>query len=372
MDLASYIRSIGTPAPGQGLSQVMQSPGPAVESPALADAKRQRFMELFGADPQAPDFQSQAMGNFLRQAGPTVAGAVAPGIGQALGKAMQVAPKLTGIGLGGAGAMIPTQTQDVEAAKVARPDPANPVVQLQQQLQASGDYKGSLDGVMGPETQAAVESFRAKQQAQQAQATEGTKAQAELERARAATAETARLAAAAEQEAARKSQGDQRVKDAEGNVSGVSRFLRDYGGPMGWAAGGLAGLLARRGVVGSSNATSAETANRANAVITPRGTDVPARVGQVNQFWSEGQPRGIMGGAPEAPFNVAPRVARGFAPNPDAPPASALYQPDRMKNLATDAAVPAAGMAEWGVADKVMGGRARDELKTAQIGRAHV
>lgn len=354
---------VAMPPQQGGLSEMMRQnfagrgPGPIMEnSHAMPPQAGQR-----PNDPLAPAYQGAA--DAMVQYG---AGAAAPAAGAGLAALMKAAPRLSGIGLGAAGAMIPNQAGDADAAKGAAPDPNSPVVQLQKTLQAAGLYNGPIDGVMGEATKAAAAQYQKAEAAKQAQGLELTRAQGEMEKAKAAAAETERLRMTAEQEAARKQQGDARMQDVQKNVPLLSQVLRDWSGPAGLAVGGLAGLLGRGKVVGASNRASADAATRADGIMTAPARDIPDRVGRVNQFWGEGQPRPMMGGAPQAPFVAAPGNSPPFAANPAAPPATALYQPNRLRNAATDVAIPAAGMGEAVISDQVLGSRARDELKAAQ------
>lgn len=251
--------------------------------------------------------------------------------------------------------------------KTVAPDAANdPVRAMQQDLKVKGYYNGPIDGSMGPATQAAKAAFERDTQAKQSQAIELGRAGADAEKAKAAAAETERLRVASEQDVQRKQQGDTRMREMESKVSPLSQALREYGPALGAVAGGLGGMLARRGVVKASDAVSAAKAQRADALMSAPAAGTADRVGRVNQFWAEGQAPGVMGSAPGVPFAAVPKTKTGFAPNPDAPSASSLYQPNRLNNAATDVAVPMTGLAESAISEKFIGERARNELSAAQ------
>lgn len=241
---------------------------------------------------------------------------------------------------------------------------ADAVRALQQSLKASGHYTGPIDGVMGPGTHQAQQAKTAAEQASQGQSVQLAQAQAEAEKAKAAAAETERQRLAAEMDAQRKQQGDARMKEIDAGTSNMSKMLREYG-PAAAAVGGAGlGMFLRGKVVGASNRASADTAKRGDDLMAGASTGPTSeRVGKVNQFWAEGQAGSR--GAPVEPFAINQSRA-GFAANADVPAAGALYRPNRMNNAATDAAVPAAGMAESVIVDQTLGERARTSLAAAQ------
>lgn len=242
---------------------------------------------------------------------------------------------------------------------------SEPVKAMQQELKVKGYYGGPIDGVMGTATQAAKAAYEKDEQVKQSQALELGKAGAETEKAKAAAAETERLRMAAEQDAARRAQGDQRMQDMEGQVSPFSRAIREYGPALGTLAGFLGGGLTRYKVVNASNKASQAAAKEAEAIMAKPAADTAAQVGRVNNFWTQGQ----KGGSPEAPFIVGGNRKNGYSSNAEAPQASSLYQQtsaDKMNNRLTDAAIPAGGIAEWAVVDSTLGERGRANLAEAQ------
>lgn len=290
--------------------------------------RREQVINRFGADPDSPDFQSQAFGNFTSQALPQIAYGALPVAGNALGRLMQVAPRAaTGLAAATGTILAPSQAGTQE----------NPAVRdLQIRLRDAGHYRGPIDGRMGSETQRANQTFQEAQQAQERQRIERTRVEADRDAAGAAKAETERLRLEGERLAQRRTEGDERLRDIESNVPWYSRALRDYGPNLGMAAGLGAGMMLRGGVVRASNARSAASAERANRLAGPPESgeaDLASRVARVNQFWGEGQ----RGASPAGPFVSAPGTSRGFRANPDAPPSTSLYQPNPTPGRLTDA-----------------------------------
>lgn len=246
-------------------------------------------------------------------------------------------------------------------------DPANgqegdAVKQLQTKLRDSGYYSGPIDGKMGPATNRAQQAQQqAEQLAVQQQGTQAARAAADAQREAAAAqlAETQRQAAAAEAERQNQSAGQERYKQAEGNVGPVSSALRNYGAPIGTTLGILAGPMARWGVTKASNAISRGAANEAESLMSaiPKGT--PNRVANVNEFYRRG------GAGAEVPFLVTPGQAPGFAANPAVAGTEKLFQSNTLKNGLTDAGIIGGFGAEAG-SMKYMGGVAGEELQRAQ------
>ena len=262
------------------------------------------------------------------------------------------------------------------------------IKRTQEEMKASGYYFGDIDGLEGPETKAAMKRFQAdapKRQQQEAarqqqeleaariraqesgNAAETAKANAALEAAAAARQETARLAAAEAQRAAELEAGNQRLRDIEKNRSLTSQVIQDYAPALGYGVGAILGPAGAAGASKFWNALAGRQANRANTLITEAAAaKTPIdRAGAVNQFWSEGQKRPLMGGAQEIPFPTVAGKKVPITTNPNAPPSSELYQPNRLAQLGTDAAATGAFAAETVIASG-QADKARAELEAAR------
>jgi hypothetical protein len=144
----------------------------------------------------------------------------------------------------------------------------------------------------------------------------------------------------------------------------MRQVLREYGPIVGTLTGMGVGFGAKRGVNKIADALSSKRASAADDIMQAPATDLPGRVGRVNEFWARGQ-KPLMG-APEAPFVSAPNARAGFKANPDAPEAASLYQASKGRDMATDAAATGAFGAEWGLGQFVLEPEARAELEKAQ------
>lgn len=253
------------------------------------------------------------------------------------------------------------------------------IMELQRKLQAEGYYSGPIDGRRGSGTADAIRRYQIdapKREAAEAARRQQeldlarTQGEAEMARARQAEAEAARQAAATAEaqrvadEQSRKL-GFERLKEAEAARNPVVRALGDNATALGWLGGGVAGHLARGVVTKFANKLGGDRTARANELLTgPQ--DLPSRIGRINQFWGEGQPRPLFGQPPQPAFNVESGRIPGFSSNAaSAPPATALYQPNRLGNAATDAAVVGAGLGESYVAHNALVAPAEQELAEA-------
>jgi hypothetical protein len=253
----------------------------------------------------------------------------------------------------------PMAVADAQAQTKPPQRGADQVRELQQRLRDAGYYRGPIDGVMGPATADANAAFEAAERARQAQQMEMLRLQTERDRITAQADETARLREEADTAAARKAAADARVREVEENVPTFNWLLRNYGPLAGTVAGTMLGGMLRAKVVSRDNRASRELAEGINALMATPARDPAARAAMVNEVWARG-------GAREMPFRVSDRSPRGFVPNPTAPPAADLYRPPRLSYAATDVAIPAAGMVEFGIADQLLSERARAELQAAQ------
>lgn len=274
-----------------------------------------------------------------------------------LGRAMiSTVPRALGTGGGiiAGSEVAQNMTQPAEAQTRQQGDDPK-VMDLQRMLKQQGLYDGPIDGRIdtgGP-------TFKAKQRYDEMQARNAAnalakaKSEAELAAAKAqekaaeaAAAETARLAKKAADDAANRQQMDAKLKELE---SGWGPYLSEkalqYGGLAGVLAGGYAGHRLQRALTGANRAAAQRAANQADAVMSqPIGNNaVPARIGRVNRFWSEGDPNRV------EPFRTAPRSgnAYGYLPNSGAAPAGELYtHTPRVEQIRQWAGYPALGGVE--------------------------
>ena len=142
------------------------------------------------------------------------------------------------------------------------------------------------------------------------------------------------------------------------------RFIHQYAGPLGVAAGLVGGLPiafpVRAAAARSVNAATERAVTSANRLLDrPRG-DIPGRMAGVNRFYAEG------GGA--EPFRLAPRGRGGFTETRPPPSTADLYPP--RSGLGTwvqpvDAAIGAGSVASIGIAE-VRLHQARQELEESR------
>lgn len=255
-------------------------------------------------------------------------------------------------------------------SEVGSADPSDQVRKLQRELRDAGYYTGPIDGVLtqGGPTADAAKRYREDQDRASRTRNESDRVRAETEAAKAAakkadadTAETDRRRRETEIKAQQRTEGDERLRTMENNVSPWSRALRDYGPPIGYGAGIGLGLMLRRGIAGAGNRRLAGEAASTNERMAAPAADLPERVGRVNRFWDEG-------GAAQVPFNPAPGKRHAIASNPEAASAATLYQPPEgmSRYMRTPDFVAAGGLgAESGFA-QYMGSGARDEVARAR------
>lgn len=238
------------------------------------------------------------------------------------------------------------------------------VMNLQRQLKEAGYYQGPIDGVMGGGTAEAKKRFETDNVQKQQLEIERSKAEAAAKGAEAATAETQRKAAEAEATNQRRSQGEERLRQLESEVSPARQVLREYGPIVGTLGGVALGVGGKYGVNKVADALSKSRAAAADDILAAPATDLPGRVGRVNDFWARGQ--SPMFGGVQAPFVSAPGAKAGFRANPAAPEAANLYQPSKVKNALTDTAAVGAFGADWAAGQTVLEPEARAELEKAQ------
>jgi hypothetical protein len=336
---------------------------------AVRQHEKEQWKQAQGYDPNKPLFP-QTMERFTAQAVPyaaTSAGATFAG-----------ANPLAALLAAGAGTLLPTPAygQDAEIVK-----------KLQRDLKEKGYYQGPIDGKMEGGTAKAKKAFDDAQAGSEQQAIERRKADAAAReseaKAAAAGAEAAKAKTESERitfekgeadrKATQRAAGEKRLTEMEDNLPWQDRIFRDWGTPVSVGLGVLGGYLFKRGVVNRSDARAQAAAERGDRLMQgapPAGTSVtaqnlPERSTRVNEFWTEGQHR-IPGVSPpvEQPFNMAPGTPRGMNPNPNAPQASQLYQPNTARNFATDVAAPA-GFGVESLVSGYMEGQAQKRLDAA-------
>lgn len=232
------------------------------------------------------------------------------------------------------------------------------VKSLQQTLKNAGYYKGPIDGQMGDGTRDANKAYQADQLEQQ-------RVKAQGDTAAAAKAESDRKAKEQETNAMTRRQGEERLRQMEGDVPWYRRGLRDYGEAVGATIGAVGGALVRSKVKAGAEASSAARTARADALMPAPGTesiDIPARAARVNQFWNEG------GAGSKVPFTAAPGTPRGFESNKMAPGASELYEPPGVAGgrlTGTDVGAMVGFGADAGISH-VMADRAQQRIEDAQ------
>lgn len=319
---------------------------------------------------RAQDTVGENLAEFGAEAAPQVALGLAPVAGRAASAALRVAPKTAATGLAAIG-LGASNTSTGETQSRAAPSEATR--QLQQKLKDAGYYKGPIDGVTGDVTMAAQERFEADQERKNQQeieraraAADAAKGEAERRRAEAELAETQRKAEDDRRKAEQRVAGEERLRQVEQNVPWYSQAIRDYGPAIGYGVGAAMGIVSRAGIVRGYNAIARRTAERADALMANAGSgDWPSRAARVNQFWGEGQ-SSTLRSRRQVPFTAEPTRQPPFRSNADAPAAADLYQPNRAKNLGTDAGALLAFGGEAVITDKVLGERARADLIAAR------
>ena len=283
----------------------------------------------------------------------------------------------TGLTMGGVAAAADGQFSSPAEAQGGRPAASPEVRQLQTDLTKTGDYRGRVDGVMGPDTLEAVQRRDARERTRleaegnsQRSAADTAKAQAEALR---AAAEAKKTDLATEQERQRvreRNEGSARLQEMDRNTNPIIRALQQYGPYAGYAIGGYLGnkganKLFQRGA-DRAEAAATKADDLMAAPIAGRGqAAVSERVGRVNQFWDDGQRTT----QPVSPFSAVPNPRPGrpaYTPNPDAPSAGRLYQPTIGDRVAPPATVAGAGLAEAGLSEVMFAGPYRKEVAEAQ------
>lgn len=261
--------------------------------------------------------------------------------GMAIAKGIQAAPKIT-TGLGVLYGLL-AGTDKGESG----PDPAvdKDLLAKQQAWAAKGWYKKKPDGLPGTETNNAMrlqEDFDAQRAEEDRKQKIRDRELGAQEGANAATTETARANKAKadadaerirqkaiedERTAARKTAGDERMRDIEKNISPMSRAIRDYSSPIGMGLGIIAGAAGRGVGMWLNN-----RANKAAAAAGKEIMDAPAvgknaveegiaRAARANEFWRAG-------GAKEVPFTMTSKAPLGFSENPNVTPLGKTYNPN--------------------------------------------
>jgi len=322
------------PVPAQMASEVAMQPVRAGD--AWGDAL---------IDPTPGNVGGAALETALTFAGPA---------GRGIRAGLTAAPRVTGAAVGGSAALAPS---------VASPQTAtDEIKKLQERMQAAGYYSGPIDGVMGGGTRGAVERFQADEAQRQQAEIERQRAEAERAAAEAQMQQTQLQRETAEREAAQREEGSRRLREMDENTPWYREAWQDYGPYAGYALGMVGGGKLRGGLANRAARQSEVAAERANAMLATAGRgSVPNRIGNVNQFYTEG-----LRGA-EAPFTRAPRRSPyPFQSNPNAPRAEQLYQPSEGMRAAADLAIPAVGGVERGVTEFALVRPAREELQAAQ------
>lgn len=243
------------------------------------------------------------------------------------------------------------------------PNPKTPdqVKDWQVKLKQEGLYTGPIDGKWETGTTTAKGAFEKRESEREATGAQKAAADAAAKAAEAATAETKRKGEADVAANKHKEEGQALLQKTEDEVGPFSRLLREYGGSVGYGAGLISGGVTRKGVTKLYDLASKGRAGAADAILSKPAKDTAAKVAKVNQFWAQGQK-----GGSEAPFVANPKAKAGFVTNPEAPPASDLYQPSRARNVATDLGVAGAYGAESGYGQFSMEPDARKEVREAE------
>ncbi len=225
------------------------------------------------------------------------------------------------------------------------------VKKLQLKMRDAGLYSGPIDGRLDPDgpTMKAKEKFDKLEADRERRETERKKIEA-------GEKETQRLATESARKTKEREEGAKRLRELDKDKSG---FWDSYGTPLGYAAGALVGGLSRGGAAYFTNRAARKSANELSALVSGGG-DLPSRVGGVNTFWQRG-------GAPDLPFNPAPKGRYGFTSNKQAPSAPTLYNEKPGNKYARAGDYGAMGIfgAEMGVSEWQKIG-ARDELRQAR------
>ena len=248
-----------------------------------------------------------------------------------------------------------SEAHRAEVAGISSTSPKGDIIRVQEKLNALGYEAGKADGNIGKDTRLALAKFQADKR----------------EEIKAANQELTGLETGFKDLdiARNRASGDQRLSQAEKNLTPWQDFVRKYGTAAGIGVGLVLGATGRYAVVKTSDALARRAAQRAEGLFEPpKPRDWPGRESKVNQFWAEGQPSPLwMQGGRKAPFEAAPGQEPPFrASATPAPAAADLYQPNRAANAAVDAGVIGAGVGEYIAVDRLVGERARAELAAAR------
>ena len=345
--------NVPLPQTGFGMPALMQ-PAAAMATSAQAPSPSPMPRQPNGLPDlsNVPAFGEQGFAAGLDKFGPGLLAELAPFAMGPIGRALSYAPRAAAAAYG---VLAPTPANPQTAQRSAAP--SDDVKNLQRMLQSKGYYKGPIDGFTGGQTEEANKRFHADEQAKRQQEIEAARSAAELEAARARAAETKRLQEEGTRRAAEEAAGQERLKEV-----GEPSWLEQYGPLFGYVPGVAAAGLGRAGLSKFVTNRAQQAANRADELMTSAGSNVNRRVGNVNQFWTEG-------GKGPAPFTYeAGRRPHPWQPNPSAAPAEQLYRPSVTSRFAPDAAVIGTGVTEAAGSHFVGVEPARAELAAAQAG----
>lgn len=327
------------------------------------------IMDVVGINPALRLEQDLHEGNYGKAA-MDVAPYAAPLVGPIAGRAASSIGKAIAANPLEAGALIGSGAMFGGMAEAGSNDAEN-IKALQQELQREGLYAGKIDGINSKMTQEALRKRDERDAARRKDDLAGQTLEVEKEKAAAAKrtadvqlAEQERLRIAAEQAAADKKAGEDRLKEADKNVGFVDRAIRDYGPLVGTVLGVGTGMGTKLYVNSAYKGATQEAAERANQLIADKGRTIQSKAAALNQFWGEGQPRPWMGKT-KVPYNSSPSDP-GVTRNSKAPGAADLYQPRTTKNAATDIGVAGAFGAEWQAVEQGLTPGARKEVEDAR------
>src|SRR5262249_41868762 len=114
----------------------------------------------------------------------------------------------------------------------------------------------------------------------------------------------------AESDRIAKQQGNERLKQLEGEVPLSSQIIRDYATPAGLAGGTLVGAGLRTIATKGMNAFNRANVAKAEALFAGDATGIPGRTARLNEFWRLGG-----AGAGEVPYINTPMRNPGRAAN---------------------------------------------------------
>lgn len=229
---------------------------------------------------------------------------------------MSMAPRLAGAAATYFGATDPAGGAEKAKKPQAGPDPV--VLEKQKFLKQQG-YDVEMDGYTGPKTEAAAKTYDAKIEKQR---TDALKLK-ELELGE--KKQTAADTAAAEATKLRAQQDEAGViAQRRYEDQSTPGWWEKYGAPYGGAVGGaLEGGLSRWWLGKQLGKQALQRAATGESLAAERPTDLPGRIGRVNEF-------ATTGGARDVPFLQAPLSpspsGHPWTPNPNATPPRDLYR----------------------------------------------